>query len=97
MRKKPDKKIVKRIDHLFSLAKKESKRRPDISRRYVALARKLAKHNNLSIKKHKREFCHKCNTYFIPGKNCKIRLLKGKISIKCLKCKSYSRYIIKHK
>ncbi len=95
MRKKPDKVILNNIKKLFAFAKKESKKRPWLAKRYVILARKMAKRNNISLKKYRRKFCHKCNAYFVPGKNCKIRLSKGKISIKCLECGNYARYIYK--
>lgn len=97
MRKKPDKLILDSIQKLFVLARKESKKRPTLAKKYVALARKLAKRNNISLKKFKKKFCKKCNIYFVPGRNCKVRLSKGKISIKCLGCGTYARYIYKNK
>ncbi len=97
MRKKPDKLILKNINKLFALAKKESKKRPRLSKRYIALARKIAKRSNISLKNYRRLFCHKCNAFFVPGKNCQIRISKGKVSIKCLGCKSYVRYVYKKK
>ncbi len=95
MRKEQDKLILDNIQKLFIFAKKESKKRPRLARKYVSLARKLAKRNNISLKNYRKKFCRKCNTYFVPGKNYKARLSKGKISIKCLKCGAYSRYIYK--
>jgi len=95
MRKGADKLILYNIEKLFIFANKESKKRPKIAKKYVALARKLAKRNNISLKKYRRKFCKKCDTYFVPGKNCKIRLSKGKLSIKCLECGHYARYIYK--
>ena len=96
MRKEPDKLVLNNINKLFILAKKESRKRPKLAKKYVALARKIAKRSNISLKKYKRKFCKKCNTYFVPGKNCKVRLSKGKISIKCFECGDYSRYLYKN-
>ena len=95
MRKKPDKIVLDNIKKLFVLAKKESKKRPKFAQRYVSLTRKMAKRSNISLKKYRRKFCHKCNIYFVPGKNCQVRLSKNKISIKCLECGHYARYIYK--
>ena len=97
MRKKPDKLVLDNIQKLFILAKKESKKRPKFAKKYITLARKIAKRSNISLKKYRKKFCHKCNAYFVPGKNCKIRIKKGKKSIKCLECGNYFRYIIKRK
>jgi len=95
MRKKQDKLVSDNIQKLFILAKKESKKRPELAKKYIILAKKMAKRSNISLKKYKKKFCHKCNSFFVPGKNCKIRIKKGKLSIKCLECGNYSRYIIK--
>jgi len=94
MRKKPDSKTLREIAQLFKLAK-ENKNKAINARRYIARARKLAKRNNISLKNYRKIFCHKCNSYFILGKNCQIRLSKGKVSVKCLECGNHSRYIYK--
>lgn len=92
MRKIPDAKIIKEIDNLFIKAR-EAKNKPKIARRYVAKARKLAKRNNFSLKKYRRLFCHKCNSFY-SSKNSQLRIKKGKLNIKCLECGSYARYVI---
>ena len=95
MRKKPDESILKEIDKLFISAKENSRKKIEVSRKKIALARKIAKRSNISLKKYKKKFCHKCNTYFVQRENYKKRLSKRKISIKCLNCGNYSRYIFK--
>jgi ribonuclease P protein subunit RPR2 len=87
MRKKPGKLVLKEIDELFVKAKDN----PKISKRYVAMARKLAKRNNISLKRYRRLFCHNCNTFF-TGKNCIIRISNGNKSVKCLECGHYLRF-----
>ena len=91
MRKSPSKQVLNEINKLFELAKDESKKRPNLSKRYIKLAREIAKRNNISLKQYKKKFCKNCNNFFI-SRNCKIRLSKGKISIKCLECQSYRRF-----
>ncbi|MEM4215006.1 MAG: hypothetical protein QW484_01435 [Candidatus Pacearchaeota archaeon] len=95
MRKIPDAKIVKEIDKLFINAKK-TRNKPKIARRYVAKARKLAKRNNFSLKKYRKLFCHKCNSFY-SSKNSQLRIKKGNIIIKCLECGNYARYVINKK
>ncbi len=91
MRKIPSKEIIREIDALFERARKDARLMPKNARKIIALARKTAKRNNFSLKKYRRLFCHKCNSYFIPGKNCNVRFLKGKKVIKCLECGSFMR------
>ncbi|MBD3155741.1 MAG: ribonuclease P [Candidatus Aenigmarchaeota archaeon] len=83
-------KIAKeRIDILFELAKKELKKYPKRSRRYVELARKIGLRYNIRLsKERKRSFCKKCNTLLYIGKTAKItsdKLPELKV-VKCLNC-----------
>ena len=67
--------VLERIRLLFSFAEKEAKNKPEKSRRYISLARRLATRFRLRLpKEFKRRFCKKCNTYWIPGFNVKVRL-----------------------
>jgi len=91
MRKIPDKKTVKEIEWLFAQAKEKASTQEETSKKFVSEARKKAKRANLSLKKYRRLFCHSCNSYFIPGENCTVRIGKGKKIIKCLKCSNYMR------
>lgn len=93
MRKKPAKKILTEIDDFFKLAKEESKQNPKIASQHVAKARKLAKRSNLSIKKYRKLFCKKCNSFF-TSENSQIRIKKGMKTIKCLQCRAYRRFKI---
>jgi len=36
-------------------------------------------------------FCKKCNTPFIPGRNCRVRLSGGRIVTTCERCNSVKR------
>jgi len=82
-----------RISILFDLAKKEIKKHPERSRRYVELARKIGLRYNVRLPKElKRKICKKCNMLLVPGVTCKVRLKENKIVIYCLACKSIYRY-----
>ena len=87
-------KIAKeRIDILFSEAKKRAKDRPELSDRYVEIARKIAMKYNIKMpKKYKRKFCKNCYSYLIPKKRSIHRTKNGKVTIKCKKCGERMRY-----
>ena len=94
MRKKPDNRVLKDIDDLFAEAKNNANINPLLSKRQVSTARKMAKRNNLSLRKYRRLFCHKCNAYF-TGNNCQTRIKSNMKIMKCLECSHYNRYMIK--
>jgi len=81
-----------RISILFNLAKKEIKKHPDRSKRYVELARKISLRYNIRLGKAKRDFCKNCFTLLLPGITSQVRLDKGNIVIKCKKCQKKYRY-----
>lgn len=78
-----------RIEKLLNLAKKEFKTKPERSKKYIELARKIGKRYNVRLtKEQKRSFCKKCNQLLIPSKTSEVRLDSKKklIIIKCTKC-----------
>jgi ribonuclease P protein subunit RPR2 len=89
-----------RIKILLDLAKKEFKIKPERSKRYVKLARKIGmKYNVRLTKEQKRSFCKKCNQILIPSKTSEIRIdsRKKTIIIKCLGCGYIYNYPYKRK
>lgn len=89
---KPDwqQKVAKeRIDILLNLARKELEKKPERSRRYVELARKIGMRYKVRFTKQTKEsFCKKCDTLLVPGKTLQTRLdSKTKsVVIKCMNC-----------
>jgi len=76
-----------RIDILFKLADNEFSRHPERSHRYVKLARNISTKYNIKMPlKWRRRFCKNCYKFLKPGQNCKVRLSKGKVHLKCLEC-----------
>ena len=78
-----------RIKILLDLAKKELKKHPKRSRRYVELARKIGLRCNVRLTKDQKEkFCKKCNQFLIPKKTSEVKLdpQKKLKKIKCLNC-----------
>jgi len=77
-----------RIEILFALAGKAA-RDKDIptSERYVSLARAISMRYNIHLEpRYRRQFCKKCGSYHIPGKNLRVRLHSGRTVRTCLKC-----------
>lgn len=88
----------KRINILFNEAKKAFKKDPELSDRYVELARKIAMKYKVRVPSQlKRRFCKHCYSYLVPSKNCRVRLQKSRITYYCLNCKKYMRFPIKTK
>ena len=92
---KEKQKALEEIERFFELARKTVKKDAEKARRYVKKARRKAMKVKVSLRKYKKNFCKKCNSYLIPGYNCKVRINKGVLSIKCLECGSYRRYKLK--
>ena len=58
--------------------------------RYVFIARKISQKTRTPMPEGFR-FCKKCNTPFIPGRNCRVRLSGGRIVTTCERCNSVKR------
>ncbi|MEM4267198.1 MAG: ribonuclease P [Candidatus Woesearchaeota archaeon] len=84
MKKEHKKLALEGIKHLFTLAKNAN---PQISRRYVFLARRISmKHKVKLPEAYRKSYCRRCNSYLLPGKNCRIRINNKIITIKCFHC-----------
>jgi ribonuclease P protein subunit RPR2 len=86
--KNPRKEIaLERVYRLFELAEKEFSKRPERSRRYVELARKLSMRNKAPIPPAlKKRFCRKCGAFLKKGKNAEWADLGEVVEIKCMEC-----------
>lgn len=81
-----------RIAKLFGQAELSFREHPELSRRYVELARKLSTRYKVKFdKEQKKLFCKKCNAYLKTGINSRLRLVHGRIVKTCLGCKNVKR------
>lgn len=83
-----------RIEVLFRGAEKEFGTNPDLSHRWVRMARKIANRYNIRFtRQQRRRFCKKCMSFLVPGKNATVRTsTKQKaVIIKCLECGNVMR------
>ncbi|SDG30322.1 ribonuclease P protein subunit Rpp21 [Methanolobus vulcani] len=82
-----------RIEYLFDLAKGEFSENPELSKRYVSLARKIGMRHRVSIPSElKISFCKNCGSLLLPGNNSRVRLKDASIIITCLDCGNIKRY-----
>ncbi|MFH1127328.1 MAG: ribonuclease P [archaeon] len=97
-RKKPSDQIEiakERIEILFGRADIEFPEHPELSDRYVEIARRISMKYNVPIHQvFKKRFCKKCKKYLVYGANCRVRLDSQKkcIIITCLECNNKMMY-----
>ena len=85
-----------RIRELFRQADMMFSRNKALADKYVGLARKIAMKYKVKIPGQlKRKFCKHCYCYLKPGKNCRVRIAKGRVIYYCLECKRFMRFVIK--
>ncbi|MEM3712370.1 MAG: hypothetical protein QXR97_02385 [Thermoproteota archaeon] len=87
------KKIVtiarERIDILIRMALDTASENINYAEAYVKLAWRIAERYNIRGKTILRRYfrCSKCKSFLIPGRGCRIRVLKNKgLGIFCMKC-----------
>lgn len=86
---------MERIDILFKNAEYEFVYNPELSNRYVNIARKIAMRQRIRIpSEYKRKFCRNCNSYAVPGENMSVRIHRGKVIYKCGRCGYIRRFPI---
>jgi len=90
-----------RIQILLQQAKKSYYDNPQLSRRYIANARKIAMAAKIPLPTlYKRQICKKCNTLLVQGDNCRVRIKQKRephIVITCLSCGCKTRIPLKKK
>ncbi|MEM2272986.1 MAG: ribonuclease P [Candidatus Bathyarchaeia archaeon] len=95
MRNKIRKISLIRIEQLFDLAIKMLDKRPDLSQRYVEMARKISMRARARVSKEKRMLiCRHCKRFIFPGVSSRVRLQSKRephIVITCLYCGKHMR------
>jgi ribonuclease P protein subunit RPR2 len=76
-----------RMDILFNKAGEVFSKDRKLAQRYVTLARRIGMRYNVRLtKKDKLEACKNCNSFLVPGINCRIRTHATRVVISCLEC-----------
>jgi ribonuclease P protein subunit RPR2 len=88
------KKIAKeRISELFVQARQAFSAHPERSNRYVELARRIAMRQRVRIDRElRRQYCHHCYAFLVPGRNMRVRVHDGNVVVTCGSCNRKMRY-----
>ena len=89
---------LERVRTLFREAGSSFKEHPKRSHRYVKLARTIAMKVKIKIPPLlKRQYCHHCYHFLMPGANCRVRTREGTLIYSCKHCKHYNRFPLRKK
>ncbi len=84
---------VSRIRQLFSEADAAFSESPELSDRYVEMARRIAQKARAGMPPaFRKRFCRHCGCYWMPGKTVRVRLQNQKVVYCCLKCRHFTRH-----
>jgi ribonuclease P protein subunit RPR2 len=90
-----------RIQILFEEAKKIGRTDSKLAFQYVASARKIAMAAKIRLPaEFRRETCKECNSMFVQGLNCRIRIKQKRephVVVTCLNCGNQTRILLKEK
>ncbi|MDD1699962.1 MAG: ribonuclease P [Methanoregula sp.] len=88
------KKIAReRIEILFEQARLEFCEHPERSNRYIGIARRIAMRQRIRIdREFRRQFCHHCYAFLVPGKNMRVRVYRRNVVVTCYCCNKKTRY-----
>jgi ribonuclease P protein subunit RPR2 len=82
-----------RIEVLFGRAQESFHEHPERSNRYVALARRIAMRQRVRIDHgFRRQYCHHCYAFLVPGQNMRVRVHRGNVVVTCGICNEKMRY-----
>ncbi|MGE5575212.1 MAG: ribonuclease P protein component 4, partial [Ignavibacteria bacterium] len=90
-----------RIEILFQRAKNTRREDPKLAMRYIASARRIAMAARIRLPlKFRRETCKECNSLFVHGVNCRVRVKQKRephVVITCLNCGNQTRIMLEKK
>jgi len=82
-----------RIAILFQQALLAFPSHPERSDRYVEIARRIAMRQRIRIEQgFRRQYCHHCYSFLVPGKNMRVRVHRGNVVVTCYSCNKKTRY-----
>ena len=82
-----------RIEVLFEQARQAFCAHPERSNRYVDIARRIAMRQRIRIDRDlRRQFCHHCYSFLVPGKNMRVRVHRGNVVVTCYSCSKKTRF-----
>ncbi len=89
---------LERVKILLKEAEETFNENKELANSYIKKARKIAMKVNLKIHSSlKRKFCKHCYSFFVPGKNLRVRTRNKMVVYYCLDCKKFTRFRLKPK
>ena len=87
------KKAISDIEKLFQQAQDVFSKNPKLADKYIIKARRIGEKARTPIPaKLKKRFCRNCDSFWMPGKNVRVRLQQRKVVYSCLMCGSFTRH-----
>jgi ribonuclease P protein subunit RPR2 len=88
------KKIAReRIAVLFGQARQSFHEHPERSNHYVAIARRIAMRQRVRMdREFRRQYCHHCYAFLVPGENVRVRVHRGNVVVTCMQCNKKTRF-----
>jgi ribonuclease P protein subunit RPR2 len=90
-----------RVVTLLRLAEAECKDNPELARRYVAVARRIAMAARIRLPvEYRRRVCRKCNALLVYGVNCRVRVQprrESHVVVTCLSCGRVARIPVRRR
>jgi ribonuclease P protein subunit RPR2 len=90
-----------RVQVLFQQAEKKRKENPQLAKRYVEMARRIAMAARIRLPtEYKRRICKNCNALLVPGGNCRVRVKQRRephLVVTCLSCGYQTRMLLRKK
>ena len=84
---------TERIAILFEQALLAFSQDPERSNRYVDIARRIAMRQRIRIdREFRRQYCHHCYSFLVPGKNMRVRIHRSNVVVTCHACNKKTRY-----
>lgn len=89
-------KAVEHVNELFVEAESVFRDNPELSKRYVVIARKTAMKHKISFDREKKlSFCKNCSAFLKKGINSTIRVHDGRTVLTCKECGFVRRFVLK--
>ena len=90
-----------RIKILFQQAKETFRENPQLSRRYIEIARRIAMATRMRLPTvYRRQICKSCHSLLVQGENCRVRIRQRRephVVITCLSCGHKTRMPLRQK
>ncbi|TFF96537.1 ribonuclease P [Candidatus Thorarchaeota archaeon] len=87
-----------RIQILWEEAREEASKRPELARRHVRSAKRIAQKARIKLPQEMvRHICRNCDSVLLPGSNARVRLRTNRsrhLSVTCLRCGHTARYYV---